>query len=60
MPLAADRNTPMKDAELIGVSVAANAKIFAGALVVANAAGYPGKFFWLPRGCATDVSRFDR
>ena len=38
--LAADRNTPMKDGELIGVPVAANAKIFAGAIVVANATGY--------------------
>lgn len=39
-PLAADRNTPMKDGGLIGVSVAANAKIYAGAIVVANANGY--------------------
>lgn len=40
MPLAADRNTQMKDGELIAVPVAANAKIYAGALMVANAAGY--------------------
>ena len=38
--LAADRNTHMKEGELIGVPVAANAKIYAGALVVANATGY--------------------
>lgn len=40
MALAADRNTPMKDGELIAVPVAANAKIYAGALTVANATGY--------------------
>lgn len=39
MPLAADRNTPMKDAELIAVPMAA-VKIHAGALVAANATGY--------------------
>lgn len=39
-PLAADRNTPMEEGELISVPVAAGAKIFAGALVVANATGY--------------------
>lgn len=38
--LTADRNTPMKDGELIGVPVAASAVIHAGALVVANATGY--------------------
>ncbi len=40
MPLAADRNTNMKDAELISVPVATGVKIFAGALVAANATGY--------------------
>ena len=40
MPLVADRNTQMKDGQLIAVPVAANAKIYAGALVVANAAGF--------------------
>lgn len=40
MALAADRNTPMEDGELISVPVAAGAKIYAGALVVANATGY--------------------
>lgn len=38
--LAADRNTPMKDGEVVAVPMAANAKIFAGALTVANATGY--------------------
>lgn len=40
MALTADRNTPMKDGELIAVPIAANVKIFAGALVAANATGY--------------------
>lgn len=40
MPLSKDRNTAMKDGELIPVPVAATAVIFAGALVVANATGY--------------------
>lgn len=40
MALNADRNTPFKDGELTLVPVAANAKVYAGALVVANAAGY--------------------
>ncbi len=40
MALAADRNTPMKDGELIEVPVAANVKIYAGSLVAASAAGY--------------------
>lgn len=39
MALAADRNTVMQDAELIPVPIAANVKIFAGALVAANASG---------------------
>ncbi|SOD42323.1 hypothetical protein [Nitrosovibrio sp. Nv4] len=38
--LAADRNTPMKDGELISVSVAAAVKIYAGSLVAVNASGY--------------------
>jgi hypothetical protein len=42
MPLTADRNTPMKDAELVPVPMAAT-KIFAGSLVVANASGYAAK-----------------
>lgn len=40
MALTADRNTPMKDGELISVPVAASVKIFAGALVAASATGY--------------------
>lgn len=40
MPLAADRNTQMKDGELVPVPVAASVKIFAGALVAANATGF--------------------
>lgn len=43
MTLAADRNTPHKDGDLIGVPVAANAKIYAGGIVVANATGYGTK-----------------
>jgi len=39
MALTADRNTPMKDGELISVPLAASTKIFAGALVAANASG---------------------
>lgn len=40
MALAADRNTPMKDGELVSVPVATGVTIYAGALVVANASGY--------------------
>ncbi len=40
MSLSADRNTPMKDGELIAVPVAASVKIYGGALVAANATGY--------------------
>lgn len=40
MALAVDRNTPMKDGELIPAPVATNVKIYAGALVAANATGY--------------------
>ena len=39
MPLTADRNTPMKDGELISVPVAANVVIYAGALVAASSTG---------------------
>jgi len=38
--LTASRNTPMKFRSLIGFPVAANVKIFAGALVALNANGY--------------------
>lgn len=40
MPLARDRNTPLKNAEIVLVPLAAAVKVYAGALVVANAAGY--------------------
>lgn len=39
MSLAADRNTPMMDGELVNLPVAA-VKIYAGALVAANASGF--------------------
>jgi hypothetical protein len=38
--LIRDRNTPMKDAQVIGVLVAASAVIHAGAIVVADADGF--------------------
>ena len=38
--LTKDRNTQMKDAELIAVPVAAGAVIYGGAMVVANATGF--------------------
>jgi len=38
--LTEDRNTKMQEAELIAQPVAANAVIYAGALVVLNAAGF--------------------
>jgi hypothetical protein len=40
MALAADRNTPSMEGELLSVPVATGVTIFAGALVVANANGY--------------------
>lgn len=40
MALSADRNTPKKDGQALAAPVAANAVIFAGALLVANATGY--------------------
>lgn len=40
MALSADRNTPMKDGELVSVPMATNIKIYAGSLVAANATGY--------------------
>lgn len=38
--LTADRNTPMKDGELVSVPVATGVTIFAGSLVVANSSGF--------------------
>lgn len=43
MALTQDRNTQMKDGELIPVPVAAAAKIFAGGIVAANATGFAVK-----------------
>lgn len=43
MALTADRNTPMKDGELISVPVAANTKVYAGGIAAANATGYATK-----------------
>lgn len=40
MPLTQDRNTPLKSTEVIVVGIAAGVRIYAGALVVANAAGF--------------------
>jgi hypothetical protein len=40
MPLAADRNTPMKDGELVSVPMATAKKVYAGSLVAADANGY--------------------
>jgi len=40
MALAADRNTPRREGDILSGSVAAAVKIFAGALVMRNAAGY--------------------
>jgi hypothetical protein len=40
MSLTADRNTPLKETECLGVLVAGGVKIFAGALVCANATGF--------------------
>lgn len=43
MPLTEDRNTQMKDAELISVPMAAGVKVYAGGMAVANATGYGDK-----------------
>ncbi|WP_338508485.1 hypothetical protein [Pseudomonas poae] len=40
MSLTQDRNTPMKDTEVLAVPVAANVLIYAGSLVVASATGF--------------------
>lgn len=55
MALTADRNTPSKDGELISVPVATNKKIFAGALVAANATG-----FATPGAAATTLTYLGR
>ena len=40
MSLIAGRNTPFKDTQVIAVPMAANVKIYAGAIVCANATGF--------------------
>ncbi|SDI83611.1 hypothetical protein SAMN05216588_12611 [Pseudomonas flavescens] len=40
MPLTTDRNTARMDTDLVVVAVGANVRIFAGALLVANAGGF--------------------
>jgi len=55
MPLIADRNTPLKDGELIPAKVAAGKLIFAGALVVASSTG-----FATPGVTATNVTYLGR
>jgi hypothetical protein len=40
MALTQDRNTAMKSTEVLVIPMAANTRIFAGALVVANATGF--------------------
>lgn len=53
--LTQDRNTPLKDAELISFLVAATTKIYAGSLVVANASGYAA-----PGSVATTLTALGR
>ena len=53
--LTADRNTPLKDGEIIPVPVAANAKIFGGALIAASATG-----FAVPGSVATTLTALGR
>jgi hypothetical protein len=55
MPLANDRNTPLRDTEIVGVPTAAGAKIFGGALVAISAAG-----FAVPGSVATTLTYFGR
>lgn len=55
MALSADRNTPMKDGELVNVPVATNVKIYAGALVALNASGYA-----TPGAVATNLTYLGR
>jgi hypothetical protein len=55
MALAADRNTPMKDGELISVPMASAKKVFAGSLVAADASG-----FGTPGATATTLTYLGR
>lgn len=53
--LTRDRKTPLQDAGIIPVPVAAGVKIFAGALVAANAAGH-----CVPGSVAADLTYLGR
>ncbi|MYM80542.1 hypothetical protein GTP44_01025 [Duganella sp. FT50W] len=55
MSLTADRNTPHKERENLPVLVAGGAKIFAGAIAMANAAG-----FCVPGATATNLTYLGR
>jgi hypothetical protein len=55
MALSADRNTEMKDGEVVSVPVATNTVIFAGSLVAANASGYA-----VPGAVATTLTALGR
>ena len=55
MALTAPRNTPMVEGEVRSIGVAANAVIFAGALVCQNAAG-----FAVPGSAATTLTALGR
>src|SRR5471032_1609277 len=55
MSLTADRNTPYKETATVGVPVGANAKIYSGALVAANATG-----FAVPGATATTLTYLGR
>ena len=55
MSLSADRNTPYKEPTTIAVPMGANAKIYGGALVVANATG-----FAVPGATATTLTYLGR
>ncbi len=54
-PLTADRNTPFKATDTLVVPMAANARVYAGALVAANAAG-----FAVPGSVATTLTYLGR
>lgn len=45
MPLTADRNTPLKQTDIVVIGVGAGVRIYAGAMIALNATGFaiPGK-----------------
>ncbi|USS56987.1 hypothetical protein [Pseudomonas kermanshahensis] len=45
MPLTADRNTPLKQTDIVVIAAGAGVRIFAGSLIALNATGFaiPGK-----------------